>query len=268
MQEQLEVKNFDNRLSKSIWDAAGRRLELPPLARRMYPKEVARKFMDQHPKWVRPYEETPIPTAEGEDTVWIANMSGSELFPAEVEVIELVNGVEHRKLVPNPLREPTVLEFKVRPGQLLYGPDDDRKKFQEAQKTIRLEPYRRYALPRGYADTIVNRAHNVPNHLKGRVQYCDEGAPYEPNETWPLNDVREYARIVDSTRFTDRAMAEEFPSEEMLREKKELNQMETIKENLLHALFPRLVSDRFSKPNMEEFEAIKAQAAKPQGGRK
>jgi len=259
--DDLELKNTDPTLPKSVYDEEGVRHEIPPLGRVSLPAPLAREFLAKHPRWVHLYEEEPIPVVQGERTVYIANVTGSRMLPDDVEEIKNVEGKDVVKIIPNPNRVKQVLEFKLQGAQRITGPDSSRKSTKDPNFTARLEPLRRYAMPENYANTILQRTARVQKpYLAGRVIRVPEPAEYEPNETWDLDDIRLYAYMTDPSHFTEKRITHEYPPLSTYRDgdgKLDKREVTAAKRRLLEDLFPSLIDDRYTKPTRAGFEKAK-----------
>jgi hypothetical protein len=262
--EWLEIKNYDATLPKTIWTKDKVRYDIQPLHTERFPAPIARQFLAQHPHWVRlPSNETGAPIRfPSERTVYIANITGSRVLPESVNVERHIDGEDRVVTIPNPLRTPTVVQHRLQGTQDLYGPDNDRKSRKHPSVNMTLEPLKRYALSWGDAETILSRDARAAEGHKGRVVRVDPPSSCEPNETWPLDDIRAYAHVVDPEFFDQAALTKKFPKAANYcppgTSEPDSNALGKAKKELLNALFPCLVDSRYSKPPSQEvFETIK-----------
>src|SRR3990167_2003202 len=188
------IQNTDGR-DKHVWEpGSGIQHTIYANEVRAFQDGLAKMFIDQHPRFVHIQKKTEIYLKQGERTVWVANVTGNPHAKETVEVAKRIDGHEVWSQIPNPHRKAQPLKFKMHQDQIWYGPQDDRKCLNPAPFEIHIPPYERVQLSASMADTILNRSMFVAaSEDKGKVKTCRAPGAFEPNSTWPLDDIRMYA---------------------------------------------------------------------------
>jgi hypothetical protein len=236
----------------------GRRYSIPPAHVMPFPRDIAEQFLRDCGRWVCIYKQVYIPASEpGMPKAWVANMTGNPSQPVQISVIRVEHGEKVTVMVPNPLRIPTPLRFKISRSQETIKTEDGETTYNWPPDMLCLPPFARLEIPANVALQIQNRDSMQDEGHRGRVARCRAPSAFEPNETWDYDDLRAYAVITAPQVFVEGRMNKAFPPATKCKDRDEL---EARKWDLLHDLFFIQVDDNYNLPTREQFEALKTAA--------
>jgi hypothetical protein len=89
----MAIENIDS-IEKTAFDReTGLTLRIgPSQVRQDLDERQARLLISKNPRWVQPYSEERSPILQGEEVVWIANMTGNQYATRKVRHIERLKG--------------------------------------------------------------------------------------------------------------------------------------------------------------------------------
>jgi hypothetical protein len=227
-----------------------------PQTVRSVPRELASAFVEEHPSDVQYYVPVKLPPiGVGERVVWLANVTGNPFAPDEVMDIRIVKGKREEYKVQNPNKRPIPVKGLMGVGQLWQkNPHSGEEECINLPKiAIEIPPFARIRCGHFVADWLMVRDGMSGIAHRGKLLVCNEPGDCEPNDSWSLDEIRQYALFVDSVTFSQ---AEHIgPSEADL--KADPAAVLEAKELLLRKVFFRVVDPKYSKPTRSQWDGIK-----------
>ena len=248
----MKLENM-SAVPQSVYDSEGKRYQLLGNGVDTFPEHIARLFLDgEAARFVQPFVSVDIPPRPGMPIIWMANMTGNPFAPPEVEVERKEHDNWVKVTVPNPMREPQVLEWSIRRDQeTVPGADGQPDVINHPPQRLRLAPFQRHPIPANIMMQLETSDSLQPGeHHRGKIMHCRAPSPGEPDETWKYDEIRAYAHLVDENSFNDVT----FPPSSKLETGTDINR---IKLALLRHLFFRLVDDRFRLPTRAALSRFK-----------
>lgn len=237
------------------------RLEiLLPYSTRDVMPDLAAAFISQNPGRVREYAGVVVPEPRpGQPTAWLANATGNPFAPATIKVMRIRKSEEIEVEIPNPVATVTVVKRKMSLGmkiQRVPNNQAERESLNLGFKQIVIPPYQRVCVEKDLADWMIRRDLQSGNEGAGRIVICDAPSTFEPNISWPLEELWFYSEIV--------GIPQEHMSEHYLSIEDDEDAVLQAKNNLLRLVYFRLIDSNVMKPMEDHFrDYIKATKAKP-----
>tara|TARA_Y100000034_G_scaffold103420_1_gene128943 strand:+ start:777 stop:1706 length:930 start_codon:yes stop_codon:yes gene_type:complete len=237
----------------------GRQIVLGPDEQSLFDSEVADHFIkNRNPLVEEVQEEADLYDDNFSEMVWIANFSGNDSLPETINVKQWAGGKWYRADVPNPLRIPITVERWCDGGMESYTAKDGAFESKNlAPIRFRLPPYTRKMFPKNLAAWSLRR--DGTSEIPGRIRRSRAPSAFEPNETWSLDDVRSYLRLIDPS-------AEVGPAEIEVARRAESDPnavkagksgigayVDSAKTEVLRRVFFRVADPRYTLPTREEF---------------
>jgi len=250
----LQIENFSN-VEQHVWDDKdGKRYSIPANTIVMRSPDVAALFLTQRAKFVRKYVPSTIPDRPNEKKVWIANVTGNPRAKKTYTFSETdkKTGLTVNSERENPLATATTVVQRMIGGQ---EPGIDREGGETLINlpgvVIRIPPATRVQAPQTIANWLLTMDETQDDiHAHGRLVKCRAPSEFEPNESWDYDDIRIFAREMQ----TDIDLKKAFPPARSFKD----GAVEKAKEDLLHALFFYLIDERYTLPPRQAIEAAKA----------
>ena len=211
--------------------------------------------------------------------MWVANNTGNPFVPKEVEVERVRKGDRSMIKVANPLANATILKYRMSVGQTQKQSRMDATSIEYLNNPkvhVHLAPYTRVRVGVNCGHWLQRRDAIQEAHHVGKLIGAQEPSDYEPNQSWPLDEVRLYATMMDGSTFV---RSHELYGDALGPTESELGdddvEMGQARIELLHRLFFRLIDDRYPRISRSDFEDYKkavgfvsASAPEPKGKRK
>jgi hypothetical protein len=258
------IQNLTDVAQKVIWDD---RIEvLQPYSTREVSRGLAMAFIERRAGYVVEYVPAVVPSpVEGDARVWIANATGNPFLPKKLFDKVVRKGVETIIELDNPLCTPVAITHMMSQSQIVQPAPRDPNSMESVnlpRLPVRIPPFQRIMVGQTVANWLIRRDQQQARHHIGKLVTCDQPADYEPNDTWPLDEIREYACFIDDVKF--RRDHSEWgdvlgPAEN------ELNGEAAVldaKITLLHKLFFTLIDRRFAKPSRGDMKTWLAARAR------
>ena len=220
---------------------------------KLVPAPLANQFVTDNPGRVKIIHGTAFPEIAGEGVFWMANMTGNPFAPETVSVMQRshVTGRRERIEVPNKIQNPIALTYKIRLGETwVLGVNDLKDRIPAPLRTVTLMPYRRVPLSETIADRLLQRAATYEADCQGSLVQCAPPGEFEPNDTWPLNDIRVYAQLLDKEGLSDKSVG---ISHEKSYDKNQ-TALDDAKHKLLQWMHFRLCDNNYRPPTREEYD--------------
>ena len=261
--ETFKLQNTHRSVEQSVW-VDDRKWVLPAQSVDYFPKRIAAAFLTQRGKYVKKYDAPEGYTVDGRKSVWLANNTGNPFEPAKIERQFYKAGKEEIEQIPNPLRTPVLLRWKLHTGQTFTTSEEAAAISGYSDLSINypptgfeLAPYERKPFAAEYADRAITRD---AFHEQGRqrsIVNAREPSSFEPNETWSLDELLLYCVIVDEQGIMEtlkdnnvvlKTEAEFRKSGSGAEEK-----IDVAKREVMRTLFFRLIDDAWTLPTRPEF---------------
>lgn len=251
----------DSRVPQSVIDTSlpnAPRYELQPFTSQPFPRRIGELFLSKCSHAVRRYSPVKLPGGDPDDpTVYIANMTGNPFLPATIKVQRVHKGEHISVEVENPLRKATVVRHEMSRGQKIgQNPKDPGEMTFSNQPKIPVVIPAGVRLPasRGVAEWILLRDARQEERHMGKIIEARAPGAFEPNETWPLQDLLLYAATLDSSS----AMAAEIgkvPREHEYKDRPDLEREARVK-FFYNVLVYRLYDMEYPLVTQDEFVAL------------
>lgn len=225
----------------------GKSISMAPQEIRTWPRDMADVLLAQRGKYIQPYRPLYIPPSPGEAITYIANVTGNPHAPEMLtkKRFDKSRGIEEEFQIPNPIRVAKILEYELQSEQVVQmGQGGSKESYSFPPKRVKVPSTMRLPVPRSVAEWLIRRDAQGDDDSRGSLIECRGPSDFEPNESWPLEDMLLYASMVDK-----QANWKKFAKGEDDHEKKL---------NLYRAVFNRLVDERFQPVPRMAFEAEKA----------
>jgi hypothetical protein len=252
----------------------GRRYTIPPQNIETFPREIAMEFLAHRAQFVSVFTPASIPRAlEGENLTYIANVTGNLFLPLKVRVTRYHKGTEEEIEIDNPMRIARVIRHQMGIGQVYLdaenGEPDEKESINRPRILIELPPFVRLPFPAHVAEFLYGRDSRQEAHMRGGIIAARPPTRFEPNETWPLDDVRLYCGLMDPHSFSP-YLDKTKSAHAILAEveyKGDGARIDSAKRQLLNTLFFRLVDARYPLVDEAEFRDKKKELANAIGGK-
>jgi hypothetical protein len=226
-----------------------------------FPKRVADAFLRDRGAYVHLFEETPLPRTLGEPEFWVVNMTGSPYLEKEVEITELAtHGVDKgkwiKKRVANPNVKATILKFDIRQGQEREETDIGPVFWNLPPLQLHLPPAERRFVSKPVRDLLMKREGTTDPAFRGKIIETAAPSPEDPNETWPLEKLMVYGRLLDDKTFTDEFFMSVLGGK--LSDNRSPEKQQEVVFNLLKWIKYRIFDPRFPRPSLESVESVLA----------
>jgi len=236
----------------------GRQIVLDAKAEGSFDEDIAKKFIENRSPLVSVVEESPDTYADSSDMVWVANFTGDEDLPEVINVKQWASGRWVHADVPNPKREPRIVQRFMDLGMQAYTARDGVFEFNNLPKArFRLPPYTRRRFPRNLANWSLQR--DSIGDLRGSIVKSRAPTAFEPDESWSLDDIRGYLRLIDPRAKVGPSQLEVIEKAAKDPEAVRAGDSGTIayvrdaRKTVLRRLFFRVADPRYNLPTREEF---------------
>jgi hypothetical protein len=180
----------------------GQQIILQSYEEKLVAPEVAERFFETCPGLVSPVHEDigGEYVEEGDDKtyVWIANMTGDPDGPPNItkKIAEGKRWVTRE--VPNPKLQPRPISEKALGGMQEYiGKGGALEALNLFPTVFTVPPYKRRKLPTLTANWMLGRDAKCERENQGKLIRSRAPTQFEPDITWPLNEMRQYLRLMD-----------------------------------------------------------------------
>lgn len=241
----------------------GNRIVMKGRAEEAFPPDIARVFVEQCHGIV-----VELPTNLGvraefqrPETTFIANWSGNpdaeptrkaKRFNKDLKVWQLVDEA-------NPFYSPQFIFREIGGTQSqtmsLAGQE---MTFNHPKTCLEFPPYQIRELPKQKADMILSQEALVPDNLRGLLREVPAPSTFQPDMSWPLDDMRDYMGWMDP-------LGKKGVNQATLERKYGKNKI-TLETNVLKAkrelmqrLFFRIYDKKFHRPTKGELDEAKGQ---------
>ncbi len=195
-----------------------------------------------------------------QQTIWVANLTGNPDAPDEVNERRVGQDRKWTDVkVKNPNKEPRTLAREMKGGHKAYiAKDGGLVQLSLPSTQWEIPPFRRRPMPAIAADWFLNRdAHGGGSRgaaIKSRPQ-----SEFEPDMSWPLDDMRIYLRFVDAD--ANLGIGEDELSKTAIKKKWDAKvvaeELRKAKQACFKRLYFRLVNPDYRLPTREEFMEVK-----------
>lgn len=268
MAQTLTVKNISTAEQYII--KAGIRYCIPPRQIRVMPKDLAELFLEKcSPQVVLDQGVNMVDyDVPGMELVWLFNTTGNPDSLPTKTVQRIVKRQAVMVELPNPNYEPRIISRETGGEQVVVARGAGKAESLNFPGRIhQIYPYTRKAFPKDIAHWMLMRDSRQEDVSKGALKLSRPPGPFEPNDTWDYEDLQIYAAIIDSKLNvgpTLEKLAKQCgrPGIDATTTKKYKEALEEAKDILLKRLFFRVVDPRYTLPEKEDFEAVKAELQK------
>ena len=237
----------------------GRQIILDAHGQGSFDSEIADHFIENRSPLVSKIEEeADLFDPSASEMVWVANFSGNKELPEAINVKQWANGRWQWADIPNPLRDPVVVERFCDGGMNEYTAKDGALEAHNQPKIrFRIPPYTRRLFPRDLATWSLHR--DAMNSIRGRIIRSRAPTNFEPNNAWGLDDARGYLRLIDPSAPVGpsesdvRSNAAKDPEAIRAGESGLRAYVDEAKRVLLHRIFFRVADPQYHLPTREEF---------------
>jgi hypothetical protein len=262
-EQYIKIQNTTDN-EKPVWTTSDGVVEehrIAPHATKEFPADVAEQFLSTFPGLVVRYITQAYEYAPGEESVYVANLTGNPFAPEEVEVEEGGRLVK----VPNPIRVPRTITQEMHRSEKAIIDSGDPNVLRYPPMRIVLPPYERVAVPASIAQWLSARA--AMQHLAGGSSISKVRAPssFEASLVMDYADLRVYAMLLDSEFFTATRMKDVFPNPDTFTNREGLSvkaQTAQAKDKLWPYVFHRLIDFNYNPPPREAFIQKRSAIAK------
>lgn len=245
---------------RSIYTETGSVVEIQPYSKKGLPLELAQEFISKYPGECSFTQAQQVMSGAEEDIVWVANMTGNKIKEASKDMVKHADTIEGKRTVvefENPMREPIILSFSYWDPKKVFTDPGDRDvsySFSYPEKKFVLYPYQRKPITETMALHIFAGISNQDQiYKKNKMQVVRAPAPFEPDDTWALDELCVYAKMLDTKNmlniFTTPIMIERFK----FGKKKTPLEEERAKGDLLKCLFFFIVDPEYILIEPKEF---------------
>jgi hypothetical protein len=236
-------------IAQHVW-YQDKREQIAPYGVRAVNADLARLFLAERGEFVKRFEEISVPHLQiNEKTTFIANMTGNPFVEPTVTVKRIHRGKEEDYELDNPFSTAKIITHKMNGGQLIQQCANDASSYESINlpgTVIRIPPYRRVRIGRIAADWLLRRDLQQLQYARGQLREVSEPYEFEPNEAWPLDDLRLMAKLMDPQRFTPNVVG---PSEAEL----DPSDVDDAATKLWHKMFFTLIDERYPAITEAEF---------------
>lgn len=237
----------------------GKRWVLGPFQTSQFPAPIARAFQHERGQYVREYSRESGYVLQGEPIIWLANATGSPFYPDKVSREVVKKGRVEYEEIDNPLKRPRFQRWNIHIGQKVVEVDSsdgrEKKFINFPPRVFELSPFERKPFAAKYAERTLEREGFCEEHERGKIVACRPPEPGEPNGSWPYEEIRLYAEMMDPATFKPMMYAEKGLKIKFPATIKNERHEEELKAELLSYLFFRLIDSRFPLVPYEAFEA-------------
>lgn len=253
----------------------GQQVVLAPYAQENMDGALAASFLELCPLAVTEVKAAKLPAemlaASGQNAVWLANMTGNPLEPEKIKAqVWKTDGKKTRLVweeIENPRRKAAIQRLSYDPGQLPgVGRAGEYISFNLAPIPVELGIRDRQPLPSDIATWFLMRTNTDPVGV-GSVIKSRAPSMFEPDSKWPLNDIRQFARMISSN------LCALGPDEETLATKAKKDKdtpekfnasLREAKRALLANLFYYVANPAYRLPTQDEFMELKTGKSRKQ----
>lgn len=236
----------------------GRQIVLDAHGQGAFDSSIADSFIKNRSPLVSVMEEEPDIYNTGTEMVWIANFSGNQDIAETINVKKWAGGKWSYADIPNPLRDPVVVERWCDGGMREYTAKDGAPEAHNLGKIrFRIPPFTRRLFPKNLADWSLKR--DAISEARGRIVKSRAPTNFEPNESWSLDDARGYLRLIDPSATVGpseidvRTKAAKDPEAVKAGESGLIAYVDEAKRVLLRRIFFRVANPQYHLPSIEEF---------------
>lgn len=188
-------------IEQTAYTPDGKRYSLAPHEVRPLVRDVAEAFLTQRSKFVQTYQAVYIPPSPGESITWIANATGNPFQPAELVRVRLnrQTGIDEEFKIPNPLFIARPVEMALSKSQTISDSRQGgfKESFSHPPSMVKIPPLTRVPVPRTVAEWLLRRDAQMGDGYQGSLVECRGPSDFEPNESWPLDEMMLYAEAMD-----------------------------------------------------------------------
>lgn len=239
-------------VEQAAYTPDGKRYTLAPHEVRPLPRDIAEAFLLQRSKFVQTYQAVYIPPSPGESVSWIANATGSPFQPEILKRTKLnrQTGIEDVYEVPNPLRTARPVEFAMNKTQKISDSRQGgfKESFSFPPEMVKIPPTTRVPVPRSIAEWLLRRDAQMEDGFQRSLVECRGPSDFEPNESWPIDEMLLYAEIMDSKTNWKKHIPKNGEDHDK-------------KLSLYRALFFRLIDDTYNLVDRAYFNGLLAERA-------
>lgn len=199
--ECITIQNLTDR-RQSIFDTEGilgtpgKRFDIEAYQTMDVEADLAGLFLTHRPNAVQEYVPAQIPDKPNDPKVWIANGTGNPFLPDTVKVSRIVKGERVDIEIPNPVKRPQIVMRTMHGGFEKVGNSGNEETRPKQSLRFEFPPYRRFYVSRTYAEWNIERDTVAEAHHQGKIRVCAAPRPFEPNNSWPLEHLQVYARLL------------------------------------------------------------------------
>ena len=237
---------------------------LPAHSKYPFEEEIASLFLSERGKFVRIYTpvEIPPPRSVGEPMVWIANLTGDPDAKPTIELTDTVKGQPTVVSYPHACYEARDLVYSIHVDQTRSIDASGLPYYMNNMPVrVKLPAYERFYVPKHVADFVIGRA-ALMREFGMPVGPCRAPTNFEANPTWSIDDLWDYARLLDATKFNDAFEAK--LCQEVDKSVKTLaavqqsfpGKLAVVKQELWKHIFFRLVNEEYSLPKEAVFRTV------------
>lgn len=240
-----------------------------------FPEEVANKFLEMRPEFIKDVSLYELTTSEAafmaqqaiQEIVWLANVTGNpseDDCPSDLKVQRYNKKTEEHfeVLIKNPLKEPATWR-ETMPGSWVEYTGKGGGKLAAVGKPIVVEirPFERRPFPKHIANWVLRRSMNNLKEAQGRIVKSRPPQAFEPSLEWGLDRLRLYFQMI-APKESIGIFSEKAIRDQCAKRAKPLSKLETERrvrdatEKMYKRIWCRIIKPEQYLPTSEEFEAF------------
>jgi hypothetical protein len=204
MSNLVTVQNLSSRPKSIVYQ--GKQITIGPSTNETYQKEVADRFLSTHVGTVVNVEaglSQDVGDVTGVDTMWVANITGDPDAPDMVTGEPYMNKQGEKVIpqFPNPRKNAMVVKRPYDLGQQPYiEKDGSESALNLAKIMVVIPPLGRRQLSKDIGEWMLNRDRITDPGARGRLMKSRAPSSFEPDMTWPLDEMRIYIKLCDASK--------------------------------------------------------------------
>ncbi len=242
----------------------GTKLTLDSGEESTFPLDVATLFLEECDGLVQEVTMDDIEAQFGiEEPLWIANVTGAPWLRDKEVTRQRYDRKERRNFLecePMENSSPMPVKWVYQPGMQEYmGTDGGLLALNLFPQKFTIPPFRRLQVPMDIGRWMLRRDRQQLATMQGCLIKSRKPSHFEPDESWPLDEMRLYLQFLDSKADTGRSEAQlrAWSKNKKGKEKDAELEVRRAKRGLMKELFYYLVNPKCKLPTKVQFEEWK-----------
>lgn len=191
----------------------------------------------------------------GQEYTWLMNATGNPDSPEELEFKRHTKDGPTIVSVKNPKHDPLIVRQELGGGQVPARTRGEDTVLNLGKTEVTIWPYSRKAFDKPIADWLLRRDGQQGETMRGCVKEAREPTGHEPNDTWDLDDLQLYAKMLGIERVGAKMSTLKKTAKTKSRSLEEL--VDETKTELLKRLFFRVADKEYPLPSYDKWLSYK-----------